>query len=288
MNDPDKFGPIIYKHIPDKHSHLKISEEEFNEYSEYLRATGQSNISPTKKWVWGLLLILMVGEAAGTGALISEFVSTTITHNELIFFTWGVAFFLAVTLVLMTHKAGSSLFIKNHISMMLGNVDPSTKTSPYEPSKGEFVDITNPREIRFLKRMDRQRLQGTSYWAFGCAIGLLLVSIGVIGVRWYGIQRQTDTETLVSTPTFSLKNTSSEPTTKTWTEKEGQIQREKHSQAIYAVLLLTLLYIFVQGFGFNIGYSHTFFNARGLKAYASTKGEIDYASYHRKYMASEK
>lgn len=275
-----------------------LEKDKFNEMQEYLRATGQSNITPMNWWMWVILFILTAGEAAGTGALISEFVATNVTSNETIFFTWGTAVILATVLLGLTHMSGSSLFVKNHIKAMIGDTNENATTHKWDPTLSQFDDVDQPSEKRFMVRMDRKKDRGTYGWTVAVVIALILVFTGVFGARWYGIKKQNTLQIVqmekngatgqainpfaaMQNPASNLPPSVKRAQTQTRKKVAKAIGKEMLGQGFFATLLLSLLYLIVQGLGFSWSYTHNFFNKTARKFYKEMLGKPSYDSYKR-------
>lgn len=288
------------------------SQKEFENKAEYLSVTGQSSVRPMRPWMWVLLAALTVGEAAGTGALISEFVSTAVTSNEIEFFTWGTALLLAAVLLGLTHFAGREQAVRATYKKILGNLDPEAVPEGYVPGHAvafesdQFVDRGSPQAVRFFARMEKKKDRGGNGFTIAVVLGLLVVFACVFTARWYGIRQQTmqqvtqmeksgigaaggpggGTDPFGSATSSASMASSSQPVLpavqKARQQSRDKVAKElgydKLGQGFAATVLLSMLYLLVQGLGFFLSYEHSFFGS-GAKAYAQTSGEPSYEAY---------
>jgi hypothetical protein len=291
------------------------SKKNFENAAEYLSVTGQSSVRPMRPWMWVLLAILTIGEAAGTGALLGEYVSTTVTSNELVLYTWGFAVFLAIVLLGLTHAAGHEQAVHATYRKILGNLDPEAEPEGYKRgadvafASDQFADRGNPQPVRFFARLERKKDRGGNKATIGVVVGLLIVFVCVFAGRWYGIRQQNTLQVTqmensgtgaaagdAGTDPFATATAPDSATAVSQpdlpdVQKAQQASRQKVAttlghemlgQGFAATVLLAMLYILVQGLGFFFSYDHSFFQ-NGAKAYGIIRGESSYESYLSHY-----
>lgn len=285
------------------------TKSEFENALEYLQATGQGSTIPMAWWMWAILFILTVGEALGTGALFSEFVSTNVTMNEASFFAWAIAIVLAVVLLGLTHKAGDSFADRMLIKNILGplgqdstpdDVDDKDKNIYY--SDDQFKDRGKSQKARFFARLEQKRARGSLGWSIAAVILLSLIMGTVFGARIYGIQKQTkisvtrmEKNGITGTSSNPFKNLNGEtgkqtnvpPDVKkaqqdTRKELATAIGHDTLGQGLMASILLSVFYVLVQLIGFAMSMKHSFFSM-GEKAYKTTRGYTSYKAYRERF-----
>ncbi len=289
------------------------SEIDFNNANEYLAATGQESVTPMRPWMWMLLFLLTAGEAAGTGALLAEYVSTMVTANEAVFFTWGTALFFAAALLFLTHRAGREFYTKKTIKKILGPLDSEAKPSGYTDKDKATIkydqskDENNSSERRFYARLEKPRDRGSVGWGISAIILLFLIFVGVFGLRWYGVKQQNTMQIVRmekngvqgagsagggSNPFAQINGGGGVSQSLPPAVKQAQAQVRKNAaqtighdllgQGFAAAALLSLFYILVQGVGFGLSQSHSFFE-KGDKHYKTTHGKASYDAFLNKY-----
>lgn len=276
------------------------SEKDFKNAGEYLEVTGQGSVKPMGVWVWLTLFLLTMGEAAGTGALLSEYVSTNVTSNEAVYFTWGIAIILALVLLLLTHKAGKAYFEHKTFREILGQNDHEAKPTGYVDgedisfSDDQFADRGRAQPVRFYARLEKKKARGSLGWS-AAALAVLLVIMGaVFGARWYGIHKEV-TENISSTeqssPDFRDPFAQQQQTLPPDMQKAQadsrkqvaeQIGHDQMGQGIMAAIILAVFYLVVQLVGFAMSMQRSFFQ-RGEDAYALTGGCASYDEYLAKF-----
>jgi hypothetical protein len=292
-----------------------VSKERFENAAEYLGVTGQSSVRPMRPWMWVLLAILTVGEAAGTGKLLGEYVSTTVTANQVEFYTWGFAIFLAIVLLGLTHAAGREQAVHATYRKILGNLDPEAEPEGYKRGadrafeSNQFIDRGDPQPVRFFARLERKKDRGGNKATIGVVVGLLIVFVCVFAGRWYGIRQQNtrqvtqmehsgvgtasgaggsdpfasatapDNEEAATQPELPDVQQARQASRKTVADTIG---KEMLGQGFAMAVLLAMLYVLVQGLGFFFSYDHSFFE-NGAKAYSMIRGEPSYEAYLNHY-----
>lgn len=283
------------------------SQEDFDNATEYLDVTGQGSVKPMGFWIWSLLLLLTMGEAAGTGALLSEFVSTNITSNEAVYFTWGIALILAVVLLQLTHKAGVAYFEHKTFKDILGENDREAKPDGYEdgvddvPFSGDqLADRGRPQSVRFYARLEKKKARGSLGYAVAALVVLLIIMSSVFFARMYGIEKTTTTSIaqtsgagVGSSNPFAagqggvLDNVPpdvAKAERATQAKKAGEIKEYTVRQGMWASILLAVFYLIVQMVGFAISARRSFFQ-RGEDAYKLTGGCASYDEYMAKFFS---
>lgn len=280
------------------------SQEDFDNATEYLDVTGQGSVKPMGFWIWSLLLLLTMGEAAGTGALLSEFVSTNVTSNEAVYFTWGIALILAVVLLQLTHKAGTAYFEHKTFKDILGENDREAKPDGYVdgvddvPFSGDqLADRGKPQAVRFYARLEKKKARGSLGYAVAALVVLLIIMSSVFFARMYGIEKTTTTSIAQTTNAgvgsgnpFAADQEGTQANVPpdvakaeraTQDKKANEIKEYTVRQGMWASILLAVFYLIVQMVGFAISARRSFFQ-RGEDAYKLTGGCASYDEYMAK------
>jgi len=283
------------------------NEEEFNNRLEYLETTGQGSVRPMSLWLWGLMFVLTMGEAAGTGALLSEYVSTNVTSNEVANFTWAIAIVLALVLLGLTHMAGTTFFERKTFKDILGSTDSEAKPKGYVDGKddvlyhsNQFVDRGRPQPVRFYARLEKKKARGSLVWTILAVIFLGIIMAAVFGGRMYGIAKQNTLE--VTQIAKHGVNGADDGGSNPFANMDGgsggaqaplppdvakaQADSRKHlaneigsdnlGQGLMAAILLAVFYVIVQLVGFGLAMKHAFFQ-HGKDAYNDTRGCRSYS-----------
>ncbi|OZB55435.1 MAG: hypothetical protein B7X43_00995 [Thiomonas sp. 15-63-373] len=292
------------------------SPQVFRNNLEYLDVTGQGSVRPMPWWLWAILFGLTLGEAAGTGALLSEFVSTEVTATEQVFFTWGFAVFIAVSLLFLTHKAGTTYFERKTFKEILGTTDSEAKPHDYvdgtdDVGRGDDIDQTRDRgrsqPIRFYARLEKKKARGSMGWVIAVIAALAVLMVAVFGARMYGIAKQNTLEVTQisqngvagadgggSNPFANMGDNSSAQAALPPDVAQAQAESRKKlakeiggdsmGQGLMAAIILTLFYVLVQMLGFAVSMKHAFFQ-KGHDAYEATRGCRSYEEMRAKYFA---
>lgn len=280
----------------------------FNRAQEYLRLTYQSEISPMSFWAFALLVVLTISEAMGTGFLLSPFISEALSSNQIGYAGWVLAVTLAAILLKITHGAGKSAKKIMSIKHALGNLDKNgvpqdlVNNGKISASCDQSQDEGKSAEARFYRRAVNLKNRGS--WVPSVVVGVLLVLVvtGVFGLRWYGIMKQNTIEVVQLTKngvgeasaeggnpfaTAGVPAALPPDVTQSLQQSREKVAKEIGKadlmQGFGAAFLLALIYLLTQAAGFWFSYEHSFIS-EGAKAYALTKGEPDYQSYHAKYI----
>lgn len=296
----------------DQRKNPTAGKEDFERAREYLKITHQMDITPTSTWMWLLLIILTVAEAAGTGLLIAPFVATEITGNEMIWIGYALALVMAAGLLGLTHYAGSQTrkfsTIRNHIGkvgkshehLLTRSINCGDDQSIDEVIEGK--DAPQTAKIRFANRvLEGAHDRGTLVWVFVVLLVLASLLGGITWMRIEGIKIQMTNQTVQQTQTDSgtpgnifanipgmgksvqapdeVKKSADKAKTKTVYE----LAHEKFMQGIAGAVVLALIYLITQGLGFLHALKHSFVGS-GLKGYRLTRGESSYSTYKTKYV----
>lgn len=289
---------------------------DFERAREYLKITHQMDITPTSGFMWLVLILLTIAEAAGTGLLIAPFVATEITGNEMIWIGYVLALVMAAGLLGLTHYAGSQTHkfstIRNHI----GKVNKSHEhliTKPVNCGDDQSVDDYKPdaekdaaqiAKTRFANRvLEGAHDRGTLVWVFVVLIVLACLLGGITWMRIEGLRIQMTNETTQQAQSGSGNNGSifagmnipglgksvktpesvNKDAQQAHNKATGELSHEKFMQGVAGAVVLALIYLITQGLGFLTSLRHSFVGS-GLKAYRLTRGESSYSSYHTKYV----
>ncbi len=293
----------------DYSGHIKAaqSREKFENAREYLVITSQAATRPLAAWKWGVLFLLTMGEAVGTGFLISPWVSSKMSEHDIQFAGWIIAGVLATVLLLVTHKAGNSAKKRVAILHGVGKLDknarpPGAQGKPnIRWDTNQSIDEGADSDTRFFLRVVHNRDRGSWVLTIVAAILLSGVLAGVFYIRWEGI-RQENTQSVVAMEKHGLSgssgnpfagmsgsNGSSLPPAVRQNQMESrkavalQIGSEELGQGLGAAGLLAFLYVLTQAVGFLFAYDSAFVG-EGAHAYEATGGESDYESLLRKHV----
>lgn len=293
----------------DYSGHIKAaqSHEKFENAREYLAITNQAATRPLPAWRWGVLFLLTMGEAVGTGFLISPWVSSKMSAHDIQFAGWIIAGVLATVLLLVTHKAGHSAKKRVAILHGVGKLDknarpPGAQGKPrVRWDTDQCIDEGADSDTRFFLRVMSNRDRGS--WALTIVAAILLGGVlgGVFYIRWEGI-RQQNTRSVAAMEKNGLSGASTNP----FAGMSGsngsalppavrrnqmlarkavaiQIGSEELGQGLGAAGLLAFLYVLTQAVGFLFAFDSAFVG-EGARAYEATGGESDYDALLRKHV----
>ncbi|HQT25589.1 MAG TPA: hypothetical protein PLK99_03215 [Burkholderiales bacterium] len=283
----------------------------FNNAVEWLKLTGQGGVKPTSLWVWGVLFLLTIGEAAGTGMLLAGSISNKITGNEIAPFGFILATILAFGLLWLTHTAGREAAFSSAIQQHLGTSVASEtfgarKISPADDFRiDEGVDDNR----RFANRALSGDHHRANRWArVTSALILALLVAAIFAIRYYNNQQEYDNRVRElpsnsgcgapagsSDPFASMQagpsipgfapGTVSPPSVKcdaTTVNNNGAKDsiRSTEISSDFSAAVLALLYVIVQFIGFVTAWKHSFFG-EGEKAFEITRGYPNYDELSR-------
>gem|GEM_PF-5610682 len=287
-------------------------EEDFERAKEYLKLTHQSEITPTNRWMWALLIILTVAEAAGTGLLIAPFVASEITGSQMLWIGYAIALVMAAGLLGLTHFAGGQSYkftaIRNHIGKV-GKAHDDLITDSIDCGNDQSVDATiadkdhhQIQKIRYANRiLEGAHDRGTLAWVFVVVVLLALLLSGITWMRIEGIKIQLTKETaeqiqggnsatsnpFAEIPGMGDINVVPEDVSKSSEDANkdivAELSSEQYRQGIAGAVVLALIYIITQGLGFLHSFKHSFVGS-GYRGYKLTRGETSYSTYKNKYI----
>lgn len=290
--------------------HPIATEQIFHNAQEYLKITHQTGITPTSSWMWLLLIVLTVAEAAGTGLLIAPFVASEITGNQMIWIGYVIALVMAAGLLGLTHFAGSQAnkhgTIRNHLGN-IGRAHDDLLTESIDcgdnQSKDEIIlgkDRAQTAKIRFSNRvLDGAHDRGSLVWVFVVLVVLAALLSGVTWMRVEGIKIQMTKQTaeqaqsgtssanpfagIPGMPGVSVPDSVNTDAAASDKAVHTELNSEQFSQGLAGAIVLALIYLITQGLGFLHALKHSFVGT-GRKAYDLTRGETSYKSYESKYV----
>jgi hypothetical protein len=289
--------------------HIKAipTEREFNNAVDYLRLTYQSSTKPLASWKWIIVFFLTMGEAAGTGFLISPWISTEMSAHEIGYAGWIIAAVLAIVLLAITHKAGQSARKKLAINQGIGDMDPKKLVGAGKAGKigwnhDQGEDKEESDAVRFSRRAVNGRDRGSWVLTVVAAFLLTMVLAMVFWMRWEGI-RQQNTESVVQMEKHGLSGGGANPFANMagmgGTSLPPAVQRnqaqarkvvarqigsEELGQGFGAAALLAFLYVLTQAVGFIFSMDSAFIG-EGEDAFRVTRGETAYETFERKYVS---
>ncbi|HED19731.1 MAG TPA: hypothetical protein ENI74_09550 [Gammaproteobacteria bacterium] len=287
-------------------------EQDFERANEYLKLTHQSDITPTSAWMWGLLIILTVAEAAGTGLLIAPFVASEITGNQMLWIGYVIALVMAAGLLGLTHFAGAQAHkfgtIRNHIGKVGKAHDDlitDTITCGDEQNTDENIegkDRAQIAKIRYANRvLEGAHDRGTLAWVFVVVVVLASLLAGITWMRIEGLKVELTKQTAeqaqgggsISSNPFAgipgMDGISAVPEKVSKSSEDAkkdvaaELNNEQYSQGIAGAVVLALIYLITQGLGFLHALKHSFVGS-GHRAYNLTRGETSYKTYESKYI----
>lgn len=287
---------------------------DFERAREYLKITHQMDITPTSGFMWLVLILLTIAEAAGTGLLIAPFVATEITGNEMIWIGYVLALVMAAGLLGLTHYAGSQTHkfstIRNHIGkvnkshehLLTQSVNCGDDQSVDEVLEGK--DAAQTAKTRFANRvLEGAHDRGTLVWVFVVLVVLASLLSGITWMRIEGLRIQMTNETTQQAtsatavgpkdnifagipgmaPSVKAPDSVNQNAQKAQQKATGELSHEKYMQGVAGAVVLALIYLITQGLGFLTSLRHSFVGS-GLKAYRLTRGESSYSSYYTKFV----
>ena len=292
-------------------------EYTFKNAYEWLKLSGQSATTPLSVIYLLILFILTFGEAMGTGLLLAPFISTQMTGSMVAPAGFGVATFMAVAMLGLTHWAGSEAAFANAIKDNIGSSVSTEKFNICRIGAGDDYRIDDGMEPnrRFANRALNGDHHRANIWgrvfAFTFLTGIVLA---IFGIRFYENRQQYDnnvqelpsasaacgtpSNAASSSDPFSNMNSGGKNTIPGFASgttsppsvncnattahdngaKDSLLSGEMAADT--AAVMLALFYVIVQLLGFNLAKKHSFFG-EGEKAYATTQGYISYDELRR-------
>lgn len=291
--------------------HPIATEKEFNNAQEYLKITHQAGTTPTSVWMWLVLIILTVAEAAGTGLLIAPFVASEITGNQMVWIGYVIALVMAAGLLGLTHFAGNQVnkwgTIRNHLGnigrahdeLITDSIDCGDDQS--KDARIEGKDHAQIVKIRFANRaLDGAHDRGSLVWVFVVVALLAALLSGITWMRVEGIKIQMTKQTAEQTqsgasssanpfagipgmPGVSVPESVNNQADSTNKAVHSELDHEQFSQGLAGAVVLALIYLITQGLGFLHALKHSFVGT-GRKAFDLTRGETSYKGYESRYV----
>jgi hypothetical protein len=297
-----------------------VNRRDFDNARDYLAITHQTGRSPMALWMFVILFVLTMAEAATTGAFIAPFISQYSTGNEITYFSYGAAFVLAVMLLIATHAAGEASYkftsIRTHIGPYASSESGFYKTT-ITSGTGQSDDAGEVAKVRFGNRiLAGHHDRGSLKIPIIVLIVLILLLAAIFSGRVYQIHSM-ETKQVAQSASAScgpggssgsdpFANMSSGGSTGTSNipgfgadvkpptdvqcganniaanvDKQSAHDDEMSGDA--ASFILAIVYLLTQMAGFSFSFSHAFI-ADGKKAFETTRGEPSFSSYETHYV----
>lgn len=291
-----------------------IGANSFLNAREYLKISNQNGRKPMSMTLWGILGVLTVAEAVGTGLLLAPLLSNDITPAFAMATGTIIALVIAIIAVGITHGAGEDLFCNTLLSKVRNSYRHNGGFRKADGSKfGDFVQTVGPEDdqpkdadlepaARLAARIGATDMSSMSpkrmKLIFAIAF-IVLFGAFTTGYRHYLFNKQNDAASSdTSIPAdagasanfqsmFSDSGNTALPDAVSGAVKKSEQIAQKAIKADtsiandWGILILALIYVFTQLMGLLTGYKYSFFHKDGEKAYEKTRGELGYDDFLR-------
>lgn len=180
----------------DKNEGLQRTTEEYEICKDYLGYAGESARKLSPWWLWPLLVLVFVIEAAGFGYVFASYASPDASENTQLIMAYGFAAMLSGAAVFLTKKAGFELYknsVKSNIrSKQTSDFDLRVTHQNIRLDESNESDKPDPIAIRILNRVEQgigSDVRRKFHWTISTAIAVLLLAALAIGVRFATLER---------------------------------------------------------------------------------------------------
>lgn len=180
----------------DKNEGLSRTAEEYETSKAYLAYAGESARKLNPWWVWPVLTIVFVIEAAGFGYVFASYASPDASENTQLIMAYGFAALLSGVAVFLTKKAGFEIYEnsvrKNIRNKQNSGFDLRVTTQNIKLDETNESDSDQPIAIRMLNRVEPtigSDVTSKRLWTISTLIAVLLLAALALGVRYMTLER---------------------------------------------------------------------------------------------------
>ena len=180
----------------DKNEGLQRTAEEYEICKDYLGYAGESARKLSPWWLWPLLTLVFVIEAAGFGYVFASYASPDASENTQLIMAYGFAAMLSGVAVFLTKKAGFELYknsVKSNIrSKQTEEFNLRVTHQNIRLDETNESDASDPIAIRILNRVEQgigSDVRRKLHWTIATGTAVLLLAALAIGVRFATLER---------------------------------------------------------------------------------------------------
>jgi hypothetical protein len=259
-----------------------LSQDDFNNHSEYLRKTYDHGRKPMPMWVLAVLTVLIVAEGLGFSYLLGSFMSLEGSENVRTILMIGIVTVLAVVLLWVTHAAGHQLYRTNLLRDIFKRhqVDgvKSFSTRVVKLNELQSIDDHEPAHIQCANRITtRPGDRGSLSWLWIALAFIMIVAVGSTILRIETLNSIEAEEAAPAASIFAEADEGAAAPTPVGAQDAGAEAR--HNAAIAGFALLGVIFLVTQFVGMRVGYMYGFVGLQSADAYKATGGSADYATY---------
>lgn len=280
----ESFKSLYEKHFSD--------EEYFKQSCKYLNKVGDSDVKPMSAWLWGLLALMVITEAAGFGYVLANF--TIIDGSEEVqqLATAGIALVISVLLLFLTHAMGKELYRNSQIKKLRSSwsnsntehriIEPNNRISLRQGTN--HLDDNDSYWQQMANRLAKVNSDFSASWWLSILTTLLIVCVaaGATYVRGQALERASINEIAglevaeqAHNPFANLNPFDLPEEVVELNRQTDQVAIEQSIQAYNkggwaTFIVLAVIFIFMQIFSIYLGFKSSFSGKESAKAYQAT------------------
>ncbi|MGP1716194.1 MAG: hypothetical protein ACTS9Y_03355 [Methylophilus sp.] len=269
-----------------------LTQKQFNNNIEYIKAAGDLGNKPTPAWVWFLLFPLVVAEGLGFSFLLASWMAREGSANTLNLLMFAIVFVIAIVLVAIMHQAGHQL----HRTLLLRAQYKEYKgnSSAYSDSSvalndNQDDDKDKPNHTRCVNRVAKNpRDKGSFFVVYLAIVSIAIIAITSTVMRYENLQadhaRSASVQESASGNPFDnteLPSEVMEPQQAADAKARSDINSNENTEGMFAFIMLGFIFVITQFVGIGAGYKYGFVGKESAEAYKSTFGFSTYDAYRK-------
>lgn len=277
----ESFKPHYEKYLSD--------QEHFEQSCKYLNKVGDSDVKPMSAWLWGLLALMVVTEAAGFGYVLANF--TIIDGSEQVqqLATAGIALVISVLLLFLTHAMGKELYRNSQIRKLRSSwsnsntqhrvIEPNNRVSLRQGTN--HLDDHDSYWQQMANRLAKVNSDFSASWWLSTLTTLLIASVaaGATYVRGQALERASINEIAGLEATEQTHNPFASLNPFDLPEEVVELNRQTDQVAIEqsiqahnkggwaTFIVLAVIFVFMQIFSIYLGFKSSFSGKESANAY---------------------
>lgn len=222
-----------------------ITATNYNNCKSYLAQAGETGRKFRSEWIWVVLAMFVIGEAAIFAKLILSFAGE-LSNNDIKWVSFVIAFLLAMVLLFVTEKTGHELYTNSQIKKIrLWHAEDDTpehktpRPNLHVRLDTTSIDLNDKDYQQVLNRIGgiNAQVKPTYWWSMGTLT--LIVIIAIIAF----VERAA---------------------------LNSEMIEESATGAYGSYLFYSLVFLAIQAMGIGLGYLYGFASKEGKKAYLAT------------------
>lgn len=296
-----------FQHVyDDRNEGLSRTYEEYETSKAYLAYAGEGARKPNPWWVWPVLTLVFLIEAAGFGYVFASFASPDASENTQLLMAYGFAALLSGVAVFLTKKAGFELYensVRKNIRNKQGSsFDLLTTKQNIKLDDSNESDADDPIAIRMLNRVEPtigSDVASKRFWTISTLTVVVLLGLLAFGARIATLERSLSEDQQMmqlenSSGTYLTEDpygngievpegflTDNQGSTENNTIADILAAEKEGSYMTYAAFLL--VYLVLQVAGTATGYRSGFVGVESKKAYKIVNRFLRAEQYVRFY-----